>query len=91
MFFSSERRKDLDDTPSWVRTVKDDVDDPTGDFKKIYQMLSTKPLASIAKPALSFASVEAVLLSSATALIKATPDERALFVICLAKMKKRER
>ena len=52
-FFSSERRKDLDDTPSWVRSVKDDVDDPTGDFKKIYQMLSTKPLASIAKPALS--------------------------------------
>ena len=63
-------------TKPLVRSVKDDVDDPTGDFKKIYQMLSTKPLAAIAKPALSLASFEAVLLSSATALIKATPRRK---------------
>ena len=37
-------------------SAKDDVDDPTGDFKKIYKMLSTNPFASITKPALFLAS-----------------------------------
>ena len=37
-----ERRRDFDDIPSCVRHINDDADDPTGDFKKIDQMLSMK-------------------------------------------------
>ena len=37
-----EKRKDLDNVLNWIRNGKDDSDDPTGEFKKIDQMIPQK-------------------------------------------------
>ena len=38
-----DREKDIDDIVRWLRNGKDDSDDPTVEFEKIDQMVSSKP------------------------------------------------
>jgi hypothetical protein len=37
-----EHTEDLDDVLTWMRSGKGDIDDPTGDFKRIDQILPRK-------------------------------------------------
>ena len=42
-----ERKNDVDDILDWIRSKKDDLKDPTGEIKKVEQLL---PQKSVQKP-----------------------------------------
>ena len=37
-----ERKNDVDDILDWIRNTKDDLKDPTGEIKKVEQLISQK-------------------------------------------------